>query len=645
MSPDETENDDVPRVDLTSDSESNILFGQLLIEGNYIDEQTIKSTSRIMQKLGGEQTLFKILEKRGTLTRENLLDCIRVQQQPDISMGMLLHQLGEITRGQWQQAEQLRTHSGDFNHIGEILVGKQMLREDQYTEANAALTGYLYEEPDIGECDSLLLKNLPIKTCKVFGFFPIRRVDSSIIVAFENPELEDAQTEAARCFNTTVEAVLCSATALRRAFAAYERQAAPKTDAEKLVVKEGSASAWVNNILRNGVELSASDIHIQPTSDFVRVRYRIDGTLRDHDHLPLEQLEAMVSRLKIMAEADIAERRKHQDGRIDFENPETGAISELRASFFITINGEAVVLRVLRSDNRIVELKDIGMGDKTLEQFHKQALQAPNGVIIVTGPTGSGKTSTLYSCVQHLNNDTTSIITAEDPVEFQVDGISQCSINPKLGRTYEDSLKFIVRQDPDVIVLGEIRDASSATSAIQASLTGHKVLTTFHAEDTIGTLLRLMYMNIERFLIASTISCVMAQRLARKVCSSCAQPVKPKSAELKLLGWSLDSFHGGNFREGAGCEHCEFTGYKGRVAIFEVLIPNAAVRDSILESNNATDIRRISQESAGLVTLLEHGLVKASRGETSLAEVIRVLPRLTPPRPLLEIIRLTGIRQ
>lgn len=644
MSPDHIEKtDEQTQFELVSDSESNLIFGQLLIAAEFIDEKIIDSTSRIMQKLGGEQTLFKILEKRGILTYQNALDCIRIQQ-PDISIGMLLHQLGAISRGQWQQAEQVRTHSGDFSNIGEILVSKQMLREDQYTEATAALTGYLYEEPDIGDCDSLLLKNLPIKLCKMYGFFPIRRVDNSVVVAFENPNREDAQSEAARCLNTTIEPVLCSATTLRRAFAAYQRQVAPKSEAEKLVTQEGSASALVNNILKTGIDLAASDIHIQPTSDFVRVRYRIDGTLRDFDHLSLEQLDAMVSRLKIMAEADISERRKHQDGRIDFENPETGSVSELRASFFITINGEAVVLRVLRNDNRIVELKNIGIGDKILHQFCKQALQAPNGVIIVTGPTGSGKTSTLYSCVQYLNNDTTSIITAEDPVEYQVDGISQCSINAKLGRTYEDSLRYIVRQDPDVIVLGEIRDASSASSAIQASLTGHKVLTTFHAEDTIGTLLRLMYMNIERFLIASTVSCVMAQRLVRKVCSNCAQQVKPKPTELKLLGWSLNSFLGGNFREGAGCEHCDFTGYKGRVAVFEVLIPNAAVRDAILESNNASDIRRTSQESAGLVTLLEHGLVRASRGETSVAEVIRVLPRLSSPRPLLEIIRLTGIR-
>ncbi len=629
--------------DAESDGEFNALFAQMLVSAEVLDEQTINSTSRVVQKLGGDQSLFKILEKRGTLSRETFLDCVR-SQQPDIPIGALLHQLGAITRGQWKQAEQLRSHSGNLGDIGQILVSKQMLREEQFTEAKAAYSGYQYEEPDIGDCDSVLLKSLPIRLCKLFGFLPIRRVDNGVVVAFESLDRGEARTEAAHCFKTNIEPVLCSGTTLRRAFAAYERQVAPKSEAEQLAAKEGSASAWVSNILKTGIELSASDIHVQPTSDGVRVRFRIDGALRDHQQLPLEQLDAMVSRLKIMAEANIAERRKHQDGRINFEDPETGGITELRASFFITINGEAVVLRVLRNDNRIVELKKLGMGDKILTLFRKEALEAPNGVIIVTGPTGSGKTSTLYSCVQHLNDDTTSIITAEDPVEYQVDGISQCSINAKLGRTYEDSLRFIVRQDPDVIVLGEIRDATSARSAIQASLTGHKVLTTFHAEDTIGTLLRLMYMDIEKFLIASTVSCVLAQRLVRKVCTKCAKQIKPKPSELKQLGWSLDSFHGGNFREGVGCEHCDFTGYKGRIAIFEVLILNAAVRDAILDSNNATDIRRTSQESAGLITLLEHGLVRASRGETSVKEVIRVLPRLSPPRPLMELIRLTGIR-
>jgi type IV pilus assembly protein PilB len=227
-------------------------------------------------------------------------------------------------------------------------------------------------------------------------------------------------------------------------------------------------------------------------------------------------------------------------------------------------------------------------------------------------------------------------------VEFQVDGISQCSVNPKLGRTFDESLRHVVRQDPDVIVLGEIRDASTAESAIQAALTGHKVLTTFHTEDSIGGLLRLMNMNIESFLISSTVVCVIAQRLLRRVCRECSKPSQPEVADLQLLGCSVQSLSGARFAEGEGCATCHFTGYKGRVAVIESLVLSEAVREAILERKTSAYIRRISVESSGLVTLLEDGLVKAARGETTIAEIRRTLPRLSKPRTLQELRRLTG---
>jgi type IV pilus assembly protein PilB len=278
-----------------------------------------------------------------------------------------------------------------------------------------------------------------------------------------------------------------------------------------------------------------------------------------------------------------------------------------------------------------------------LKRFLESALSRPSGVVIITGPTGSGKTTTVYSCIHHLNTPLLSIITAEEPVEYVIPGISQCSIDPKINLTFEETLRHIVRQDPDVILIGEIRDNYSAEVAVQAALTGHKVLTTFHTEDSIGGLIRLMNMDIEAFLISSTVVSVVAQRLLRKVCPECAQPYKPTPGELQLFGYTQATIQGANFRKGTGCAHCRYSGYRGRVAVFELLILDELVRNAILERRTSFDIRKIALESAGLVTLFEEGLVKASEGLTSLEEVMRCLPLVLKPRPLEETRRLLGV--
>ncbi len=290
----------------------------------------------------------------------------------------------------------------------------------------------------------------------------------------------------------------------------------------------------------------------------------------------------------------------------------------------------------------LLDIKDIGMTPRMMERFRLDAMDVPNGVMIVTGPTGSGKTTTLYGCVNYLNNMHSSIVTAEDPVEYVIDGISQCSINPKIGLTFEETLRHIVRQDPDVIVLGEIRDTFSAETAIQAALTGHKVLTTFHTEDSIGGLVRLLNMNIEAFLISSAVVCVLAQRLLRHVCPSCAEPYLPTSLDLSMLGYSANDLIGAEFKIGRGCRECRFNGYRGRLGVFELLVMNEMVKDAILNKKSSYEIGRISIETSGLMTLLEDGLVKASKGLISLQEVLRQLPRMGKPRPLHELRRLSG---
>ncbi len=299
--------------------------------------------------------------------------------------------------------------------------------------------------------------------------------------------------------------------------------------------------------------------------DRLRIRFRQDGVLVSYRDFPKDIIAPLTSRTKIMANVDITEKRHHQDGRILFDCK--GVPFDIRLSTYRTIQGEVIVMRLLRGRSQLLEIREIGMSPRMRQRFLEDVLEVPSGVVIITGPTGSGKTTTLYGCVDYLNDSKISIITAEDPVEYVVEGISQCSINPKINLTFEDTLKSIVRQDPDMIVIGEIRDKFSAETAIQAALTGHKVLTTFHTEDSIGGLMRLLNMEVEAFLISSTVVSVVAQRLLRRVCPHCAEDETLTPHQMRRLGYESRQPEELRFKVGRGCEACNFMGYKGRVAV------------------------------------------------------------------------------
>jgi type IV pilus assembly protein PilB len=315
---------------------------------------------------------------------------------------------------------------------------------------------------------------------------------------------------------------------------------------------------------------------------------------------------------------------------------------DIRVSFYVTIFGEKVVMRLLTKKAELFKVSDLGLGSKMLSRFTEEVLETPSGVVLITGPTGAGKTTTLYASINYCNKVDTNIVTAEEPVEYVIEGIAQCPIDPKIGLTFEETLRHILRQDPDIIILGEIRDKLSAESAIQAALTGHKVFTTFHTEDTIGGLLRLMNMDIETFLISSTVVCVVAQRLLKRVCPSCRKSYTVNARELRRLKYDSQSLRGYDFQLGEGCRDCDFTGYRGRVAVFELLVLNEYVKEAIRQHKTSYEIRRISVETSGLVTLVEDGLAKAAKGVTSVPEVLRQLPILESPRPLDQILRLVG---
>mgnify|MGYP000191490946 CR=1 FL=1 len=488
-----------------------------------------------------------------------------------------------------------------------------------------------------------MLETVSPKWCSENNLIPVGRIEDRVVIACTDPDNQEVKRKAKEAFGDKVIIGIANSKSVAETIHVFElSRKAQKTSPKPL--QKNDAKQVVEKLPVEAIEAGASDIHLEPLKDQMRVRFRCDGVMMPHSVIDKDKVVSVIGRLKVLAGADISEKRQHQDGRILFENPVTGQNVDMRASFYVTIFGEKLVLRVLSNKVEMLSVDQLGLTPKATESFYHDVLDTPSGIILITGPTGSGKTTTLYSCINYLNSIERSIITAEDPVEYQVEGISQCSLNIKIGVDYKSTLPAMVRQDPDVIVLGEIRDNFSAEAAIQAALTGHKVLTTFHTEDTIGSLLRLMNMNIETFLISSTLVSVLAQRLLRKICDHCSEPHMPTSGELKRIGLTKADFADTNLLSGKGCEKCHFSGYAGRIGVYELLVLNEQVKDAILRNTSSYEIRRISFQTSEMTTLLEEGLLKAASGQTTLHEVIRHLPRMEKPRPLRELRPLAGIR-
>jgi len=609
----------------------------LLVAQGVITQEQRAYVKRIRAKLVSDRSLVEICKDLRLLTNQQLNQVIQ-QQRPKIRIGDLLVELGHIRQGELDAALAIQGENRQMK-LGDILVEYGFIDEHRLMEILATKLGYPFVEPVFAGIDRELLGRVPVKMYAQHAFVPVARDAGRAIVAFADPlDLQDHEA-ADRVFGREILPAIATRQAIREVIELYRR------GARRSAVQEADDSTIigiVNSLFDEAMQQGVSDIHIEPMKDRLRIRFRRDGVLGVHREMGRELAAPVATRLKVMAEADIAERRRHQDGRIFYESPVSGMSLDLRVSFYITVHGEKVVLRLMNKQGELLDLDDIGMAPRMLQQFRDGALASPSGIIVVTGPTGAGKTTTLYSCVNHLNDLEASIITAEEPVEYLIDGIAQCSINPKIGLTFTETLRHIVRQDPDIIVMGEVRDTFSAETAIQASLTGHKVLTTFHTEDAVGGLLRLLNMGIEAFLIASTISCMLAQRLLRRVCQHCAAPYVPTPEEYRRLGYTHGALAGASLQIGRGCTACRFTDYQGRVGIFELLTLNDEVKEAVLARKTVQDIRRIRIDRSGLITLLEDGIAKAARGEVSLAEVMRRLPRPVLPRPLQELRRLLG---
>ena len=377
----------------------------------------------------------------------------------------------------------------------------------------------------------------------------------------------------------------------------------------------------LNAILLDALQQGASDIHLEPGEEDFRLRYRIDGSLQTRDAPPRDAQSAICTRIKVMAKMDIAEHRLPQDGRIKLRHG--GREIDFRVSTVPTSHGERIVLRILDKGNILLGLDKIGMSEQLVKSF-RHLIHAPEGIVLVTGPTGSGKTTTLYSAISEINLSDTNIITIEDPVEYKLPGISQINVNPRIDLTFAKGLRHILRQDPDVIMIGEIRDAETAEIAIQASLTGHLVLSTLHTNDAPSALTRLVDMGIEPYLLSSSLLGVLAQRLVRCICPNCRVPYSPSNEELVEVGLQKKDLSEGRLFHGTGCSLCFGSGYKGRHGIYELMPMHSKLKSQIMKSADAQELRKTARNSCNMVSLFEQGQKLLSQGLTTSAEVLRV---------------------
>ena len=381
---------------------------------------------------------------------------------------------------------------------------------------------------------------------------------------------------------------------------------------------EGGIIKLVNKILSEGVELRASDIHIEPFATRVRIRYRVDGVLVEKENPPYRYLLPILSRLKIMAGIDISEKRRPQDGRI--KTSLKGRDFDLRLSLLPTVYGQSAVMRILDRSNIKVNIRDLGFAEDDFARF-LNLIKRPNGIFLVTGPTGSGKTTTLYSAINELNTTERKIITAEDPVEYYLPGINQCEVKHNIGLDFSRIIRAMLRQAPNVILVGEIRDAETAKIAIEASLTGHLVFSTLHTNDAPSAITRLIDIGVQPFLVASSIIAVMAQRLVRRICPKCKEPYTPTPADIKASGLTPEQVGNGKFMHGKGCTNCNKTGYRGRQGIYEMLRLDGRLREMAFKGASAQEMRRHAK-SKGMRNLLDDGMLKVCKGMTTFEEVL-----------------------
>ena len=559
-----------------------------------------------------------------------------------MKLGEILLEARLITKDQLEQA--LAGHKKSGMKLGQFLVRNEMVDEADIVKAVAVQLKLEIYRHERFVADPALAEVVPFELANKYQVAPLEIEDHLLRVAM--PDYRFRTVDAIEHLTRIeVEAVICTERQLAQLHRSIygnsividellgeegfqidkEEEKTSETEDVEVGVLQGMAKEapivlLVNSIIAQAVQEGASDVHISPQKDRVRVRFRIDGKLHEVPSPPGRMFLSIVSRLKILAHMDIAISRKPQDGRFSVRMKNRDI--NVRASTIPSIYGENVVLRLLDTRSGRYSLDRLGMTDTDRKKL-EAVITRPHGMILSTGPTGSGKSTSLYAILKTINQADINTITVEDPVEYRIDGVNQLQLNTKAGMTFADGLRFILRQDPDVVMVGEIRDLETAKVAVQAALTGHRVLSSLHTNDAAGAFTRLLDMGIEPFLVSSVIGVSFAQRLLRKVCPTCSRPYYPSAEVLKQ--WNLGPDVNGNLVKGKGCMNCMNTGYRGRIGIYEVLMVDEKIQDLILKRSPAHEIKKTAVESGNFTTLKENAVEKVLQGVTTLEEVASVV--------------------
>ena len=565
-----------------------------------------------------------------------------------VRLGELLTKAGLISQEQLKQALKAQKDTG--GKLGETLIKLAFVTEEDITECLSQQFGV----PSINlahfEIDPSVIKLIPADVARKYNILPVNKTGATITIAMADPTNVFAMDDIKFMTGYNVEPVVASELGIKAAIDNYYGSASSlelkkvmedlqQTEAADLEVledeeeldvealAEGAEEAPVvklcNLILTDAIKRGASDIHIEPYEKEYRVRFRIDGILYEIMNPPIKLRDAITSRMKILSKLDISEKRLPQDGRIKLKMKLNEKNKELdfRVSVLPTLFGEKIVLRLLDKDNLMLDMTKLGFEPESLVKF-EEAIFKPWGMVLVTGPTGSGKTNTLYSALSKVNSPEVNIMTAEDPVEFNLPGINQVQMKESIGLNFAATLRSFLRQDPNIILVGEIRDFETAEIAIKAALTGHLVLSTLHTNDAPSTINRLMNMGIEPFLVATSVQLIAAQRLARRICKNCKEAVDVAPQALLNLGYRKEEMGTFTVYKGRGCDKCNNTGYKGRVGLVEVMVIDDDIRELILSGGTAIDIKKKAAEN-GMISLRRSGLVKIKDGITTIEEVVR----------------------
>jgi len=549
-------------------------------------------------------------------------------------LGDILLEGGLVTQEQLSEAYEEHQRAG--RALGRVLVERGVLTESQLVAALAQQIGLKFV--DLGEypLDGAAVASVPANVCRRYNALPIGYEDNKLLVAMSDPAnvfaIDDIRSITALDVKPVVATKSDVTAAINRVHRAdgdlddltMSMEAEEDEDLSSLkdVVEDAPIVKFVNLLITQAIQDRASDIHIEPTERDLRVRFRIDGVLHEIMRSPKNIQSGVISRLKIMADINIAERRIPQDGRLSVNV--TGKKIDLRVATLPTVWGEKVVMRVLDNSTAMLKLSDLGFSDGNYERY-SQSFTKPYGMILVTGPTGSGKSTTLYATLNIVSKPEINVITVEDPVEYRIPGINQVQTNAKAGLSFASALRSILRSDPDVVLIGEVRDHETAQIAIEAALTGHLVLSTLHTNDAPSAITRLTEMGIEPFLVGSALDCVLAQRLARRLCMKCREPYTPEIDVLRQarFPWE-DGMPLPEIYRAVGCTACSKTGYKGRLALHEVMPISEEIERLAVERASAVTISQVAREQ-GMLTLRDDGMAKVLAGVTTLEEILRVV--------------------